>query len=133
MAQPDRRKGNRRSNRSSHQFLSADKLPATQPSAQTDSGLSCMIGRCAPRSPDDNPIQSDLFILNEKHLKACPVLTYVFLCLSHAVPMYLLFAGQSPQTQKSHVISSTARALILSCSGHRQHSGNCLRAPCLHT
>lgn len=56
-----------------------------------------MIGRCTYRSPDNNPIQSDLFILNEKHLKACPVLTYAFLCLSHAVPIYLYLLAKVPK------------------------------------
>lgn len=92
-----------------------------------------LIGRCMNSSPDANFIQSDLFILNENHLKACPVLTYVFLCLSHSVPIYVLFAGQSSQTQNSHVISSTARAPTLRHSGHCKHRGSCLRSPHSHT
>lgn len=66
---------------------------------------SCLTGRCTCRSPADNPIQSDLFILSEKHLKACTVLTYVFLCLSHTVPIFV-FCWPKSSIQKSRAISS---------------------------
>lgn len=65
----------------------------------------CLTGRCTCRSPAHNPIQSDLFILSEKHLKACTVLTYVFLCLSHTVPIFV-FCWPKSSIQKSRAISS---------------------------